>query len=92
MGFVEVGVVVLVVARHIEDGRRPAVAGRESAQAEVGVGQAGALLVGADVARQDQHVGARNGLGMEAGMGFQVKVGQQLQLHRRTSLGELTHA
>ena len=40
-----------------------------------------ALLVGANVACQHQHIGARHRLGRELGMGLQVEVGQKLDLH-----------
>ena len=54
---------------------------REARQAEVVVRQQRAGLVRADVAGQHQDIGANGGAGGEMRVGFQVQVGQQLQLH-----------
>ena len=56
VGRVEVQVVVLVVARHVQHRHRPAVPGRKAFQPEVVARQQAARLVGADVAGQDQQV------------------------------------
>jgi hypothetical protein len=54
---------------------------RETLQPEVLAVDLGAALVGADVAGQHQHIGARGWLGHELGVDFEVQVGQQLDLH-----------
>ena len=78
---VEIGVVVFVVARHVNHRRRPAMARRKAGEAEIGLDDAGARLIGADIARKHQQVGPRRGRDPELGMHFQVQVRKQLELH-----------
>ena len=81
---VEVLHVVFMVARDEDHWRGPSGVLRqrgEARQAEVVVRQQRAGLVRADVAGQHQDIGANGGAGGEMRVGFQVQVGQQLQLH-----------
>ena len=90
--FVEVAVVVFVVARHVEH-QRPRAApgrGRELRQPEVARLRGRQLrrpLVGADVAGEDQEVRTGSGDCTKAGLRLQVQVGHQLDLHRRHPKG-----
>ncbi|MCY1213718.1 hypothetical protein D9M72_255120 [compost metagenome] len=79
--FVEVQVVVFVVARNVHHRRGPAVARRVAAQPEVRSIQPGPPAVRADVPGQHQQVRAGRGPGQEGGIGFEMQVGEQLDLH-----------
>ena len=77
-----------MVSGQEQDRCRPAVTGRKPLQPEVAVAQQGALLVGADVARQHQHIGTGGGRRAVVRMHFQVQVGQQLDLHGLNRQGD----
>ena len=72
--------IVLMIARHKENGHRPCgqiLAGRKAGQAKIGVvliDQHRAILIGADVACQDQHIGQRRGFWCEARVSFQMQI------------------
>ena len=68
---IEVATVEFMVAGHHDDGHRPAGKALVAVPAAV------------DVARQHQHLGPRGGPGLE-GLGLEVQVGQELQLHAAT--------
>lgn len=59
---------------------------RKPGQAEVVVVQLRALLVGAHVPRQHQHIRAKGGLGHKVGVCLQMEVGQKLDIHQPCSL------
>ena len=82
MGYVKVKHVVLVVARQKEYRRGPAMQRRKTRQAKVAVIELRPGLVGANIARQHQHVSAGCGLGREVRVRLQVQVRKELDFHR----------
>eukprot|EP01136_Pigoraptor_vietnamica_P025283 Opistho-1_new@79109 len=83
VGLVHVQRVVLVVARHEQHRHRPP---GKALQAPVGLvhhAAVAALLVRTHVAREHQQVGARRGLRHKVGVGFEVQVAEQLDVHAR---------
>ena len=93
VGFVEIQSVVFMVAGNEDHRRRPMRKlrqRRKALQTEMLVRQARALLVRAHVAREHQHIRAGGGRGHEMRVGFQMQVGEQLDLHGPLDRSEMS--
>lgn len=91
MGCIPVLHVVLMVARHKDDGAGPGRKLRQwgkALQSKVFALQQAALLIGADIAGQHQNVGIRCGRSLVVGVDFQVQVREQLNFHSIKGLAQ----